>query len=153
VVQLQSGLRMGGLPCISAEYCEIESLVCHSSERHRHVRIGARYKTKMKKTGHRRINVTRKTLIVAATLFGLSVSPATSQVRLDMSLITCDQWLNAAWDQQNFMRAWMSGYFNASRNNNILDFRYLKRNEKKVTAYCKRHKSETLMSAIQKNAI
>jgi hypothetical protein len=95
----------------------------------------------------------RKLLIVVTTLFGLFVLPAASQVRLDMSLITCDQWLNSAWDQQNFMRAWMSGYFNASRNNNILDFRRLKGNEKKVTAYCKRHKSETLMSAIQKNAI
>jgi acid stress chaperone HdeB len=103
--------------------------------------------------GQRRIAMTRYIFAVAMTLLGISSMPATAQVRLDMSLITCNQWLNAAWDKQNFMRAWMSGYFSASRNNNVLDFRRLKRNEQKVTAYCKRHKSETLMSAIQKNAI
>ena len=97
--------------------------------------------------------MTRYILVFAMTLLGVSLLPATAQVRLDMSLITCNQWLNAAWDQQNFMRAWMGGYFSASRNNNMLDFGYLKRNEQKITAYCKKHKSETLMSAIQINAI
>jgi hypothetical protein len=97
--------------------------------------------------------MTRIILVAAITLLGASALPATAQVRLEMSRVTCKQWLDAAWDQQNFMQYWMSGYFNASRNYNVLDFSRLKRNTKNVTAYCKKHKSETLMSAIQKNAI
>jgi hypothetical protein len=96
--------------------------------------------------------MTRKVFIVAITLLGASVLPVTAQVRLEMTRITCKQWLDAAWDQQNFMQYWMSGYYNSSRNNSELDFSRLKRNTAKVTAYCKKHRSETLASAIQKNA-
>jgi len=46
----------------------------------------------------------------------------------------------------------MSGYFSASKNLSTLDFRYVDYNTKVVTAYCKKHKFETLMSAIQKNS-
>jgi hypothetical protein len=96
--------------------------------------------------------MTRKIFVVAITLLGASVLPVTAQVRLEMSHITCKQWLDGAWDQQNFMQYWMSGYYNASRNNSVLDFSRLKRNTAKVTDYCKKHRSETLASAIQKNA-
>jgi hypothetical protein len=97
--------------------------------------------------------MTRKIFVVAIILLGASVLPVTAQVRLEMTRITCKQWLDAAWDQQNFMQYWMSGYYNSSRNNSVLDFSRLKRNTAKVTAYCKKHRSETLASAIQKNAI
>jgi hypothetical protein len=96
--------------------------------------------------------MTRKIFVVAITLLGASVLPVTAQVRLEMTRITCKQWLDGAWDQQNFMQYWMSGYYNSSRNNSELDFSRLKRNTAKVTAYCKKHRSETLASAIQKNA-
>ena len=96
--------------------------------------------------------MTRKLFVAALILLGASVLPAAAQVRIEMSRITCKQWLDAAWDQQNFMKYWMSGYYSASRNNEVLDFSRLKANTDKVTAYCKRHRSETLASAIQKNA-
>ena len=49
----------------------------------------------------------------------------------------------------------MSGYFSASKNNDVIDLRYLQRNAEKGIAYCKdkKHRSETLMSVIQKTAI
>lgn len=96
--------------------------------------------------------MTRKIFVAAITLLGASVLPVTAQVRLEMTRITCKQWLDGAWDQQNFMQYWMSGYYNSSKNNSVLDFSRLKRNTAKVTAYCKKHRSETLASAIQKNA-
>jgi acid stress chaperone HdeB len=45
----------------------------------------------------------------------------------------------------------MSGYFSASKNLDTLDFRYVERNRRVVGKYCKAHKSETVMSAMQKN--
>ena len=78
-----------------------------------------------------------------------------AQVRLDMTRITCADYLQYDSSRQNFVRLWMSGYYSASKNNDMLDLRYLQRNTEKVTAYCKdkKNQSETLMSAIQKNAI
>jgi hypothetical protein len=47
---------------------------------------------------------------------------------------------------------WMSGYFRASRDQPIVDFKKFANNKKAVGNYCRKRGSETLMSAIQKNA-
>ena len=44
----------------------------------------------------------------------------------------------------------MSGYFSAIKNLSELDFRYVKRNATVVANYCKTHKSDTVMNAMQK---
>ena len=46
----------------------------------------------------------------------------------------------------------MSGYYNAAANSNVLDYNRLQRNSAKVMAYCKKHKSDTLPTAIKKSA-
>lgn len=77
--------------------------------------------------------------------------PAHAQVDLDMNRITCGDWLNYDYSRQRFVRFWMSGYYSASRNNDVLDFARLQKNSQKVLAYCKKHKSEPLPQAINKN--
>ena len=54
-------------------------------------------------------------------------------------------------ERQALIGSWMSGYFSASKNLETLDFRYVERNRRVVGNYCKTHKSETVMSAMQKN--
>jgi hypothetical protein len=49
------------------------------------------------------------------------------------------------------LAAWMSGYFNAAKNQSMVDLARFERNRKAVEIYCKKHKLETLMSAIQRN--
>jgi acid stress chaperone HdeB len=78
-------------------------------------------------------------------------APAKAQVVLDLSLITCKQFLASDPERQALIGSWMSGYFSATKNLNILDLRYVERNRKVVGSYCKTHKSDTLMSAMQKN--
>jgi hypothetical protein len=95
----------------------------------------------------------RKVLVVAATLFGAAALPASAQINLDMNKITCGDWLGYDAASQNFIRFFMSGYYNASRGSNVLDYNRLQKNSQKVLAYCKKHKSETLPTAIQKLAI
>ena len=46
----------------------------------------------------------------------------------------------------------MSGYFSASKNLYLIDFRYVESNEKVAGDYCRRHEAETLMSAVLENA-
>jgi hypothetical protein len=69
-----------------------------------------------------------------------------------MSLITCKQYVESDLERQELIAAWMSGYFNASRNQPRVDFSRFARNKMLVAHYCKRHKLESLMSAIQRSA-
>ena len=53
---------------------------------------------------------------------------------------------------RDFVRFFMSGYYNAAANSNVLDFNRLEKNSEKVMAFCKKHKSDTLPTAIKDSA-
>ena len=93
----------------------------------------------------------RNILVSCFLLVFTSIAPARAQVVIDLSLITCKQLLESDSERQSLISAWMSGYFSATKNLNELDIRYVKRNAKVVGNYCKTHKSDTVMSAMQKN--
>jgi len=98
--------------------------------------------------------ITRYTRMIsscALSLAALSI-PAKAQVIVDLSLVTCGQYLGKDRDTQDVIAAWMSGYFNAAKNQSMVDLARFERNRKAVEKYCKTHKLETLMSAIQRNA-
>jgi len=79
--------------------------------------------------------------------------PARAGVKAEMSAITCQEFMNYAYDTAVLIGAWMSGYWNAARNRETLDITRYKANSKRVSNYCKRHRKDTLMSAIGKVAI
>ena len=92
--------------------------------------------------------------IIAVTAFVLAcgpAAPARAQAVLDLSLVTCQQLLAADAERQALIGSWMSGYFSATKNLETIDFRYVDRNRRVIGNYCKTHKSETVMSAMQKN--
>ena len=78
--------------------------------------------------------------------------PITGQIKIDMSLITCKQYLSSDADRQEMIAYWMSGYFRASMSQPVFDFRRFAQNKKTVDNYCKKHGGETVMGAIQNNA-
>jgi acid stress chaperone HdeB len=88
--------------------------------------------------------------MVAAVLSAVSL-PTAAQVNVDMNRITCADWLGYNPANQSFVRSWMSGYYNAAASSNVLDYNRLQKNSAKVVAYCKKHRSQTLATAI-KNA-
>ena len=47
------------------------------------------------------------------------------------------------------VRYWMSGYYNAASNSNILNYDRFQQNSAKVTDYCETHKSQRLPTAIK----
>jgi hypothetical protein len=75
--------------------------------------------------------------------------PPTGQIRIDMSLLTCKQYLTSDAERKDLIGYWMSGYFRASTNQPIFDFWGFTNTQRAVNKYCKKHGSETLMSAIQ----
>jgi len=95
--------------------------------------------------------MTRIISFASAILIGAAAIPASAQVNLDMNKITCGDWLGYDPAAQQFVRFWLSGYYNAAQNSNVLDVNRLQRNSAKVTAYCKKHKAQSLPTAI-KNA-
>jgi hypothetical protein len=94
----------------------------------------------------------RNLLIIAAALLGGATLPAAAQIRMDMNKITCQDMLGYNATDRTFLQYWMSGYYNAAANSDILDFNRLETNTAKVLAYCKKNKSSTLAGAINKIA-
>jgi acid stress chaperone HdeB len=92
-----------------------------------------------------------KAIATAALLAALSATPARAQFVVDMSLISCDQFLKSPQERRDVLSAWMGGYYSAMKNLTTIDARYVVRNSQKVATYCKKAKNETLMSAIQRN--
>jgi acid stress chaperone HdeB len=77
-------------------------------------------------------------------------SPAIAEV-IDLSVVTCKDLIASDPDRQVLISSWMAGYFSASKNLNVVDFRYAERNRRVIGNYCKTHKSDTVMNAMQKN--
>jgi acid stress chaperone HdeB len=92
------------------------------------------------------------TVAACASLLVVPAIPAKAQVVIDLSVVTCGQYMDKDRDTKDVLAAWMSGYFNAAKNQSMVDLARFERNRKAVETYCKKHKLETLMSAIQRNA-
>jgi len=92
-------------------------------------------------------------LFLAAILLVAASQPSAAQISLNMNEITCGGWLGYSPEDRDFVRFWMSGYYNAAANNNILDYDRFQKNSAKVTAYCKTHKSQTLPTAIKNSGL
>ena len=95
----------------------------------------------------------RKAAVVVAGLIGLATWPTHAQLNVDMNRLTCRDFLSYDAETKNLVAYWMSGYYSASRNNDVLDFQRLQRNAERVVAYCKKHRSDPLPKAINKNAV
>lgn len=94
----------------------------------------------------------RKLILAGAASAFAFVAPASAQVMIDMSEITCKDFHGYDADTQDFVGNWMRGYFSAKNNITIIDSRYVKRNTAKISRYCKRFPKSSLMDAVLKNA-
>lgn len=88
-------------------------------------------------------------LILAAALLAFAV-PAKAQVALDMSTITCGQFLKAPPADQLLLSSWVGGYFSSSRNLTTIDSRYVKRNSDVLFKVCGERKDAPLLDTVMK---
>jgi len=95
----------------------------------------------------------RNSLIILVGMLSLTLNPAYAQVQVNMNRITCKDFLNYNFENKNFVGYWMSGYYSASKNNDVLDLKRLQRNAERITACCKRHRAQPLAKAININAL
>jgi acid stress chaperone HdeB len=94
----------------------------------------------------------RKLIAAAAVLAGFAAQPASAQVVIQMAEITCQQFVEAEPARQVLIGSWVSGYYSATKNLIMFDVNYAARNAEVVLEYCKKHKSESFLAAVEKTA-
>jgi len=79
----------------------------------------------------------RKCVCVAlVAIFALAASrSAQAQVTLDVTKLDCDQFVHHKIGEPRLIAAWLSGYYNAKRNNRVIDLQTLEENMSKVKNY------------------
>jgi hypothetical protein len=88
------------------------------------------------------------------TLFALSIilaaAPAAqAQQTIDVAKITCEQFLAGKVADSRSVTIWLSGYYNGTRNNTVLDVSALQKNSQDVMDYCISHPSVVLMNPVK----
>jgi len=95
--------------------------------------------------------MTRFKLAVAGLVLGLSAMPAArAQVTVDISKITCEQYILYKITDPDRIIFWLSGYYNGKRNNTIIDTHSFEDNVNKVKNFCRANFKATLMQAAEK---
>src|SRR5262245_13216282 len=93
-----------------------------------------------------------KFLMVAATglIFALElVSETRAQVTLDVSKVTCDQYVGYKITDPQNIAIWLSGYYNGKRGNTVLDTQDFNANTKKLRDFCLRNPATPVMQATE----
>jgi acid stress chaperone HdeB len=75
-------------------------------------------------------------------IFALAASQsAQAQVTVDVTKVDCDQFVHHKISEPRLIAAWLSGYYNAKRNNRVIDLQTLEENMSKVKNYCSDEKN------------
>ena len=89
-----------------------------------------------------------KFLMVAVTIFALELTPESrAQVTLDLSKVTCDQFLGYKITDPQNIAIWLSGYYNGMSGNTVVDTQGLETNFKKLRDFCFRNPATPVMEA------
>ena len=92
----------------------------------------------------------RSTLFLSGFLLVvLVVSRAQAQVTIDVSKITCDQFLQYKVSNPTYIAVWLSGFYSGRRNNPVVDTQTLEGNADRVTTYCISNRNMVLMQAVE----
>jgi HdeA/HdeB family len=82
----------------------------------------------------------------------LGAVDAQAQVSVDVAKITCRQLFfdKMISPNEKSLAIWLSGYYNAKRDNTVLDLGALAKNVDKVEDYCRMNEDVTVMEAVTK---
>ena len=77
-----------------------------------------------------------KFIVAGLFLVGASASSVQAQVTIDVSKITCDQFVHSKVSSPTLIAAWLSGYYHAKQNIQLVDSQALQDNMSKLQHYC-----------------
>jgi acid stress chaperone HdeB len=79
----------------------------------------------------------------------LSTIVAQAQVSVDVSKITCRQFLTGRMLPTASMALWFNGYYNGKRGATVIEASAIRPNARKVEDYCGLHQDDTVMKAVE----
>ena len=88
-------------------------------------------------------------LLSAALLILLSPIAANAQLTLDITKVTCRQYLTGGLIPTRSMTLWLSGYYHGKRGATTVDIGSVEPNASKLEDYCGGHQDEMVMKAIE----
>ena len=92
---------------------------------------------------------------LAATILAIVISSsfasmaARAQETIDVAKITCDQYLGNRVADPDKLAMWLGGYYNAKRDNTIVDIQEFEENIKNLEEYCRHHRLTRVMQAVE----
>jgi len=90
-------------------------------------------------------------IIMAGALFAiLEASVVQAQKTVDVAKITCDQFTGGSVVDSRTLSIWVSGYYNGTRKNSVLDVSALQKREQDVIDYCLSHSEMVFMDAVKR---
>src|SRR5262245_38927945 len=78
------------------------------------------------------------------------IPAAQAQVNLDVSKISCDQFVGYKVTNPRNIALWLSGYYNGQRSNTVIDTQTLTKNARKLQDYCIRNPQVLVMQAVER---
>jgi acid stress chaperone HdeB len=88
-------------------------------------------------------------MIISGVILAGTCLPAQAQMTLDVSKITCDQFVGYKITNPRNIALWLSGYYNGKRGNTIIDTQELEQNSEKVQDYCRLNPKMPVMQAVE----
>jgi acid stress chaperone HdeB len=93
----------------------------------------------------------RHTLAILVLAVILAANTGTqAQVMLDLSKVTCDQFVKYKVANPKFIAMWLSGYFHGKRGSTMIDTQKLIADADAVEDYCFKNPQAALMPAVEK---
>ena len=95
--------------------------------------------------------MSKRLLAACGLMLAIAAVPAArAQVTIDMSKVTCEQFLGYKIVNPNDIAMWLSGYYNASVRSTVIDLNEFAQAAKTVKDYCQTTPQSTVMSAAER---
>lgn len=91
-----------------------------------------------------------KKLVFCLILAATTSTAAHAQLTIDMSRITCAEYLAMPPAQSADFSAWMSGWFNQKNGYSFIDLNAYARNVANVKSWCALNSNQTVMAGLQR---
>jgi acid stress chaperone HdeB len=96
-----------------------------------------------------RIMINIKSIAAGLLLCFVAVPYADAQITVDVSKITCKDFLHDTITVPDNIAYWLSGYYNGKRDSTVFDVNGLQSYVSKVEDYCIRNQDVTVMKAVE----
>jgi hypothetical protein len=101
---------------------------------------------------HRKENMVQTRVIVLGAFAALLLAaPAKAQVLVDVSKISCDQYITQRITHMQTVNVWLAGFYAGRRNNPVVDTQALNKNGNKLSRFCESHREMPLLDAVEAN--